>query len=137
MAWPDVEGALRTHLRAAAGVTALVGQRVFFGVPIDDDGNVTAQLPFVTVRRVGGGDDPSDAPVDQALIQIDCWASSRNKASATALAAAVRNTLTEIRTVTVGSTVLYGVSVESVIWAPDPSDLPRYALTALVTARAA
>jgi len=137
MSWPDVEGAVRDHLRADVGVSALVGQRVFFGVPLAADGTVAAQMPCVTVRRVGGGDDPSDAPVDQALIQIDCWASSRNKASAAAVMAAVRNALTEIRTAVVGSTVLYGAVVESVIWAPDPADLPRYAVTALVTARAA
>lgn len=137
MSWPDVEGAVRDHLRNDPTVAGLVGQRVFFGVPLDANGNVTSQLPLVTVQRVGGGDDDSEAPVDQALIQIDCWAASRNKAQAHQVASAVRTALTEIRTVPVGSTVLHGATVESVIWAPDPKDHPRYSLTALVSATAA
>ena len=137
MSWPDVEGAVRDHLRADADVAALVGTRVFFGVPLDSNGQVTAQLPLVTISRVGGGDDASEAPIDQALLQIDCWAASRNKAQAHAVTSAVRKSLTEIRTAEVGSTVLFGAVVESVIWSPDPKDLPRYSLTALVSARAA
>jgi hypothetical protein len=67
---PDVEGGVRTFLRANAGVAAIVGQRVFFGVP---KGATEATFPLVTVSRVGGGDDFSDVPIDVALVQIDCW----------------------------------------------------------------
>ena len=45
---PDVEGAVRAWLRAHPRL-ALLGTRVFFGVPE----GVT--FPFVTVARIGGG----------------------------------------------------------------------------------
>jgi hypothetical protein len=45
---------------------------------------------MIVVQRIGGGNDASDAPVDDALVQIDCWGkleASGNglKAGATAL----------------------------------------------------
>lgn len=134
MSWPDPEGGLRDYLRANAGVVALVVQRVFFGIP---DNPV---WPLITVSRVGGGDDLSEAPIDVALLQVDCWADGRNKAQAHAVASAVRDALAAIRGAVAvnGTTVLYGAVVESVLFAPDPADArPRYAITAQVTARAA
>lgn len=129
----DIEGAVRTALRNDAGVSALVGQRVHFGVP----SNPT--WPLVTIRRVGGGDDPSEAPIDLALVQIDCWGADRNKTQARAVADAVRTWAGGVRRATAlnGTVVAYGVAVESDLWAPDPTDRPRYVVTAQVTARAA
>lgn len=129
----DIEGAVRDALRADPGVTALVGQRVHFGVPS------TPQWPLVTIARVGGGDDPGEAPLDQPLVQIDCWGAERNKTQARAVADAVRAWARTVRRATAlnGSVTAYGVNVESDIWAPDDTDRPRYAITASVTARAA
>lgn len=130
---PDVEGGVRAALRADDGVSALVDQRVYFGVPSNP------VWPLVTVQRIGGGDDPGDAPIDQALVQIDCWGADRNKTQAWAVAAAVRAWAQSVRRATELNTevVAYGVTVESVIFAADTADRPRYALTALVMARSA
>jgi hypothetical protein len=132
--WPDVEGALRTHLRADAGVAALVGQRVFFGVP---RGAKEETYPLVVVQRVGGGQDASEAPVDVALVQVDCWGSINNgnglKAECTALVNSVRAALESVGTDS--TAVLKGADVESVLWLPQvDNDRPRYAVTAVVTA---
>lgn len=132
----DIEGAIRTALRADAGVTAIVAQRVHFGVP------KPATWPLVTVQRVGGGDDPSEAPIDLPLVQIDCWGyqdenGRGNKAQARALADAVRAWCRSIRTATDLDTIttVYGVNVDSDIWTPDATDRPRYSITCSVMAR--
>lgn len=136
--FPDVEGALRTWLRAQVSLTALVGQRVFFGVP---KGATEVTFPLVTIQRVGGGDDPSTAPVDRPIIQIDCWGSldqsgNGRKAEATALVNTVRALLQSIENTSLTATCrALGTTVESVIWLPDPdNDRPRYSVTAEVMA---
>lgn len=133
--WADVEGAVRDHLRADAGVAALVGARVFFGIPKTAP---AGSWPLVVVQRVGGGQDGSDAPVDVALVQVDCWGTldgSGNgvKSVATALVNTVRAALETVGTDQ--AAVLRGAVVQSVLWLPDPdNDRPRYAVTAEVTA---
>lgn len=132
--WPDVEGGLRDWLRTNPGVAALVSTRVWFGIPDDPT------FPLVTVARVGGGDDESEAEIDQALIQVDCWGRDRNKAEATSVALAVRKALHDIRGATTLKTgvVAYGAVVVDDRFLPDQqTSQPRYALTVAVTARAA
>lgn len=143
--FPDIEGGLRDYLRSHAVVSAIVFQRVFFGVPDKPT------YPLLVVQRVGGADDPSEAPIDRALVQIDCWGRLFNdsdkrkvahgdKAGADALRRAVRKALWQIRggIPVNATTVLYGASVESDPFIPDPANArPRYAITARVTARAA
>jgi hypothetical protein len=136
---PDVEGGVRTFLRANAEVAAIVGQRVFFGVP---KGATEATFPLVTVSRIGGGDDFSEVPIDIALLQIDCWggiddSGNGKKAEAVSLLNAVRNACLAIRgRVALNSSVdAAGIFVQSVVWLPDPAnDRPRYSVTAEVTA---
>jgi hypothetical protein len=142
--FPDVEGGVRDYLRAHASVSALVGTRVFFGIP------AAPTFPLITVTRVGGTDDTSEATIDQALVQIDCWGrlyadtdpthKGGDKAQCDAVRRAVRRAFRDIRTATAlnASTVAYGARVESDPFRPDPdSDRPRYAVTASITARAA
>lgn len=130
--WPDTEGALKTFLAADTAIAALVGSRVFFGMPT----NVTdADFPMVTLQRVGGGEAAGDAPVDEALVQIDCWGAVRDKASAWTLCSAVRDRLTQRGDVALNGTVRAGLVVDSVIWLPDPDNArARYSVTAEVTA---
>jgi hypothetical protein len=127
----DIEGAVRTALRADTAVAALVGTRVLFGVPSN------ATWPLIVVRRVGGGDDLGEAPIDLPLLQIDCWGAERNKAQARAVADAVRDWCRSIRRATDLNTEVtaYGINVESDLWAPDDTDRPRYVLTASVMSR--
>lgn len=135
--WPDIEGGLRDYLRAHGDVVAAVGTRIFFGVPD------TPTFPLVTVQRVGGGDDLSEAPIDQALVQFDVWGEldangHGKKADADTVRRAVRQALHDIRGATAlnASTVAYGATVTDDRWLPDPNnDRPRYSVTALVTAR--
>lgn len=133
---PDVEGAIRDHLRTTN--IDDVGTRVYFGVPD------TPTFPLITIQRVGGGDDPGEAPIDLALIQIDVWARTdaaghTDKAQARAVADDVRTALQNIRGATslTDTCIAYGAAVEADLWAPDPTDRGRYSITALVTARAA
>lgn len=133
--WPDVEGLVRDHLRADADVTALVGQRVFFGIP---KRSTDTTWPLVTVQRFGGGQAPGDAPVDVALVQIDCWGQigadgNGRKAACTALVNAVRSSLDSMGID--ATATLKGATVESVLWLPEvDNDRPRYSVTAVVTA---
>lgn len=132
--WADVEGLLRDHLRADTGVAAIVGARVFFGVPKRAS---ESTFPLVVVSRVGGGQDASDASLDVALVQVDCWGSIANgnglKAGCTALVNSVRAALDAVGTDS--TAVLKGANVETVLWLPAvDNDRPRYAVTAVVSA---
>lgn len=135
---PDVEGGIRAWLRADPGVAALVGNRVFFEVPRHG-----TTFPLVTVARAGGGSDPSDVPIDRAVLRINVWgdmtaAGTPNKAGCTAVMNAVWAALLRIRsrTTVVAGTDVFGVSVNTVLWLPDPppEERPRYSLTVFVTA---
>ena len=137
-AFPDTEGALRTWLRSQTSITALVGQRVFFGVP---KRATETTVPLLTVQLVSTIPETSDAPLDRALIQIDCWGSidtsgNGQKATATSLVNTVRALLHSITQPTpMGTVTVFGCNVESVTWLPDPAnDRPRYSLTAEVSA---
>jgi hypothetical protein len=137
-AFPDTEGAIRSWLRDQLAVRAVVGNRVFFGVP---KAATEATFPLVTVQLVSTVPDPSEAPIDRSLIQIDCWGSldasgNGQKAAATALVNTIWALLHSITQPTpMGTVTVFGANVESVTWLPDPAnDRPRYVLTAEVTA---
>ena len=128
--FPDVEEGMRQYLRADADVQARVAQRVFFGIP-----RAGAEFPLITLSRAGGGEQPGEAPVDQALINISCWGGA-SKQEAWNAAAAVRKALFKIRARTLLAPGVYafGAQVDGVIWSPDPADdRPRYTLTVEVT----
>lgn len=141
---PDVEGGVRDYLRGFPDVAAIFDQRVFFGIP------AKPVWPLLVVQRVGGTDDPSEAALDLALVQIDVWgrlysdddatAKGGDKAQCDAGRRAVRKAFRSIRGATAlnATTVAYGAVVQSDPFRPDPdSDRPRYALTASIAARAA
>jgi len=132
-ALPDVEAGLVSFLLAQASITTLVSTRVFFGVPRN-----SPTLPLIVVQRVGGGDDVSEAAIDNAVVTLHCW--GRSKLEALTVTNTVRTSLRSIRRVTVHNGVaLYGIPIiDSVVWSPDPQDdTPRYILTARVTAAVA
>lgn len=132
--YPDVEGGCRTWLRTLPAVTSVVDQRVWFAVPDDADED---DYPLVLVQRVGGGDDPSEAVVDQCMLQLTVVGARRGKAVAAALALTLRAELKAIRAATAwGSDVVcHRASVESMIPTIDPGDSrPRYNLTVMTVA---
>jgi hypothetical protein len=132
--WPDIEKGLRAYLRADPDVTALVNSRVFFGVPRKDP-----IFPLITVSRIGGGEDRSEADVDVAVYSVSCWGNS-SKQEALDVANAVRKALRKIRgrTALAPGVIAFGATVDTVLWRPDPADdRPRYIVTGQVTAIAA
>ena len=123
-------GAVRDYLRTVPELVAQVGTRIYVGGLPKNPANPV--LPAVVVTRVGGAMVP---PVDQALVQFDCWATTGSAAEQ--LAVSVAGVLDS----TPGSTLLTtgvrfkGAQITSVNWLPDPaSDLPRYIVTAQVVA---
>lgn len=131
---PDIEGSLRTWLRAQTAISSLVSNRVFFGIPTP-----SVAYPLITLSRVAGGDDPGEAPVDEAVIQFHVWGlpqKQNGKATALAVVNALRSVLRSIRgdTVLVSGVRCYGVVVDLVLFQPDPvTDRARYVVTARVT----
>lgn len=129
----DVEGALRTWLRAHPVVGPLVGNKhVFFGVPPGDP----LPLPMIIVERIGGSPVGGDVQLDTANVSFSVWA--KTKDSASRVERAVCQALVSMGSEALdANTVGYGASVFSRVWLPDPdSNTPRYVVTALVTNRA-
>ncbi len=126
----DPEGDLRTWLRSLPDVQAVVLQRVFFQVPDDAE---EEDYPLVTVQRIGGAGDTSDAAIDSVLLQIDVVGARRGKQVAGELATVIREKLRALQWAAPtawGASLVIGVSVESVVSTTDPSDSrPRYVLT--------
>ena len=66
-----IEQAVAERLLAFAGVSALVGTRVWPGIK-----PVGTPHPAIVYNRISGGpiyDDDGEAGVEQVRIQIDCW----------------------------------------------------------------
>lgn len=135
--FPDIEGAMRDHLRDNAAVQASLGgsRRVFFDIPD------TPTWPLVAVSRVGGGEsETSDAPLDFALISFDIWGSLSNNGRPLwrdlwVVVNAVRSALNQIRgrTSLTDDVDVFGVNVVGLVRAPDPDNgRPRYTMTAEV-----
>lgn len=124
----DIEGAMKTWLKTQTPVTALVATRVFMGVPLE------ATFPLVSVRRIGGGTQGGDAPIDDGLVQIDCWGNS--KSQAWALTKAVVEALFAMSEQSLdGSTRGHGASGITWNFFPDPkTDRARYVITVSITA---
>lgn len=68
------EAALKSHLAADAGITALVGDRIWPLVRAQG-----ASLPALTYQRIAGTPstdlDGLDGDLTVVLVQVDCWAS--------------------------------------------------------------
>lgn len=120
----DVEGALRTWLRTQTDLTALVSQRIFLGIPKD-----TVLYPFVTLSRVGGGDDGSDNPMDLPVVSFQVWASNRTSAELTTRT--LRGVLRELRSTLIDTGVRCSHIATQSFFQPDPeSNKPRYIVSA-------
>lgn len=72
---PDAEAMCREWAKSNAAITAQVALRVSTNLPPE------GVLPFLTVFRVGGGPLPSNALIDRALMQWDCWGERERDAS--------------------------------------------------------
>jgi hypothetical protein len=130
--WPDIEAGLKDWLKLQPAIIAAVGNKVFFGIPNPRN----PPFPLIALGRIGGGPQLADAPLDDGVLQIDCWAET--KGGAFQVCQALLEVLEDMESVSLGVTVFgYGTHVESVIGIPDSgSKTYRYSVTATVTARA-
>jgi hypothetical protein len=139
-AWPDIEGALRTYLRADPGLATLISSRVYFAIPPDSAG----KFPCIKITRVGGGQDPSQAPLDLALIQFDVYGKTSNeegggRGPTTLVLNALRKALSTIQGATAldDKVMAWDADVRAVFFSSLPADdRPRFIVTVSVPARA-
>lgn len=125
--WPDVERVLLGWLRPQ-----LAGVRVLTDLP----GDLEQQLPVVQIVRVGGGRDFSYR-LDQARVDIDCYAATRSAAAA--LAGQVRTLAGTLPNTETGGAVVTRVLEETgPSWRPEANpNLRRFGLTLRVVLRPA
>jgi len=139
---PDAENAHRVWLR---NKVALVGTRVFFvfpekGRPLvrespDEPPGPGDKPALITLQRTGGAPQLGEALLDDLRLDYDVWALNKKDAS-TAMRSLVSLLRSTAGILLDGSTYLYGVQVESVLWVPDDTaKLARYVVTGTSTVR--
>lgn len=134
--WPDIEGALREYLRADPDIQAVVGTRVFFGIPRNSEG----VFPCIMITRIGGGQTSGEAPLDQPLMQFDIYGkkseeSGGGRLACTQAALALRKALSKMkgRTRLNATVVAWDPRVSSQVFSPLPGDdRPRVLMTATI-----
>lgn len=124
--WPDIEGALRTYLRADTDIDSVFGDRIFFGAPRK---TTTASFPMICITRIGGGQRSGDAPMDMPMVQLDVYGRKADEESGGRLAvtqgaALLRKVLSKIRGETRldSTTVAWDPRVATVVFSPLPGD---------------
>ena len=65
---PDAEILARTWALSKTSITDIVDQKVATRLPQD------AEMPFLVVTRLGGTPLSGEALIDEALLQLDCYA---------------------------------------------------------------
>lgn len=124
----DAEAGMRTWLRAQN--LPEVGTHVYFAMPT----GAGVVFPLVTVGLVGGRPQAGEAPLEDVLLVLDCWA--KTKEHAADAMRAVKTALRACESVPLdGFTYCHGVTVENTVWLPDPppSTLKRYSITVSAT----
>jgi hypothetical protein len=127
----DAARALREVMRAASTLNGLVEP---VAIDLGAKGEKW-QGSMVIIRRVGGGDDSSEA-VDQALLQIDMLspAEPRSYAAVDALKDAVSRLVRGLGRTETQHGLLHGGRVLTVLDLPEPtSDRPRKVMTVSMT----
>lgn len=126
---PDVEALTCTYLRGRPDIAALVDDRVYTAIP------ASPEWPLVSLFRIGGGPDEWPYRLDQARLQIDCWADT--KAAAHDLARAAQTALWAMPDVPHATGTVTHVAPDGpFLWLPDdtyPTPKPRYLFGVTVT----
>lgn len=120
MTWPIPKPAVKTAIS--------VLQSAFPGVAVDSASPKNRPAKYVTVSRIGGGQD--NPRMDSARLLIECWA--RTDADAEVMTGVVRATLRNAGGTHVDDVFIYGWGNESgpVMYDdPDISDRTRWQLT--------
>lgn len=135
MLFREVEGPLRAWLKAHPSIAPLTGggRYVYFAAP-DVREKPAAWLTF---RRIGGGPEVSETPIDAPLVSFNCW--GRTKSAADTLAEALVNALQDVRQPTpMGEIVAMSARVTLWTFQPDPSlATPRVVVDAAMQFRVA
>jgi hypothetical protein len=105
MAIPDANAIVRAYLAANAGLTAIVGTRIYCPRLPED-----ATLPALGFFIRGGTSSPYTPEITSPSFQFDCWANS--SIGARALYRALYDALQGIQNVTVGSNLILGAREE-------------------------
>jgi hypothetical protein len=94
----ELQGAIVARLQADAGVSAIVGRRVFDNVPRSPvTGAITAEYPFVGIASTDELTELIDCIDSLAVsIDIDCWSRKPGFPEVRHLAAAVRAALHDV-----------------------------------------
>lgn len=65
---PDSEVLARTWALSKTSITDIVGTKIATRLPQD------SEMPFMVITRIGGSPQQSEALIDEAYLQIDCYA---------------------------------------------------------------
>jgi hypothetical protein len=127
----DSEATARNWARSETHITAQVGTRTFFSVPIAY--SKAAKAPWIVMTLVSETFQVGDLGLQEALIQFDCFAA--DKASAAGVAIAVQTAARQLTfgaPVTVGTAVIAWAEAQTMRWLPDPTlNTPRYVVDVL------
>ena len=102
MPLPDAEVLLVNFVKDNGALNALLSGRVATRLPKEPT------MPFMRVFRAAGTVDPGEAPLDQALMQVDCFGASGDTTPDYASASAVARTFIEQATNFRGAVGSYG-----------------------------
>ena len=129
----DTNAVIRTHLAADAGITALVGDRIYQGRLPEN-----ADLPAICFFTRGGTSTPYIPGIPAPSVQFDCWAKSEEVAGveikgdivARQVYRALYDALQGIQNVkvTIGATDYYILSAIEEVQGQDlvDSEIPNY-----------
>lgn len=128
----DVEGPVRTWLRAHPDLASTFGARFFFGTPRGG-----TSVPWVTLSQASGIANPY-TPEFLPLFQFSIWGNLKDRQvtqQAAYVLASVLETANEKTPMNLDGLILYGVIVTTwPMWAPDPdNDRARYLIQARLT----
>lgn len=135
--WPDIEGAIRTWLRADTDFQAFFAQRAFFGVPRK---TTSSSFPMVCITRIGGGNQSGEAPMDMPMLQLDVYGQKADdvgggRLQVTRGVQVLRKVLSKMRGETRldDDTVAWDPRVSTVVFSPLPGDdRPRMMVMAII-----
>jgi len=65
---PDAEVLARTWALSKTSITDIVDQKIATRLPQD------SEMPFMVITRIGGSPQASEVLIDEAYLQIDCYA---------------------------------------------------------------
>jgi hypothetical protein len=107
----DAVAAMRTHLRATAGVYELIDPDRIFGLELPESEAAKMPRQCVVLTLAGGPSDSSFVEVQQ--FRVDVWNYGANLYEAQEVQRATHDALKGLRRQRVGDTILYAAEIDS------------------------